>query len=90
MSFYRSSALRCWAEKLISDTVQLPRRARGPPLCCRKRWRTPQWYAGAGGVSLEEVEEIDVEGEIEVEEEIVEIEEEKDVEIEQIELKIEV
>lgn len=86
MSFYRSSALRCWAEKLISDTVQLPRRARGPPLCGRKRWRTPQWYAGAGGVSLEEVEEIEVEGEIE----IVEIEEEKDVEIEQIELKIEV
>lgn len=84
MSFYRSSALRCWAEKLISDTVQLPRRARGPPLCGRKRWRTPQWCAG--GVSLEEVEEIEVEGEIE----IVEIEEEKDVEIEQIELKIEV
>lgn len=29
-SFYSSSALRRWAEKLISDTAQLPRRARGP------------------------------------------------------------
>lgn len=64
MSFYRSSALRCRAEKLISDAVQQPRRARGPPLCGWKRWRTPEWYAGAGGVSLEEVEEIEVEGEI--------------------------
>lgn len=29
-SFYSSSALRRWAEKLISDTAQLPCRARGP------------------------------------------------------------
>lgn len=52
------------------------------PLCvAEKRWRTPEWCARAGGVSLEgvQVEEIEVEGEIEVEE-IAAIEEEKEVE----------
>lgn len=42
-SFYSFSALRRWAEKLISDTAQMPRRARGP-LWGRKCWHIPKWF----------------------------------------------
>lgn len=40
-SFFSFSALRRWAEKLISDTAQMPRSARSP-LWGRKRWHIPK------------------------------------------------